>query len=61
MGSINIFKPLSTFLQPDPLINLINVDNFPSENIPEMLGIEPGAAGWEAIMPPLCYAAPVEQ
>ena len=31
MGSINIFKPLSTtFLKPAPLINLNNIDNFPS-------------------------------
>ena len=31
MGSIHILKPLSTFLQPVPLINLGNIDNFPSE------------------------------
>ena len=28
MGSLNILKPLSTFLQPLLLINLSNIDNF---------------------------------
>ena len=52
MGSIKIFKPLSTFFQP-MLINLCNFDNFSSE---KNLGIEPRATGWEASMLPLCYA-----
>ena len=58
MGPINIFKPLSTFLEPVLLINLSNIDHFSSEKASEKLGIKPGVAGWEAIMLPLCYAAP---
>ena len=41
MGSINFFKPVSTFLKPVLLINLSNFKNFSSE----------------ASMLPLCYAA----
>ena len=55
MGSINIFKPLSTFLLPAPLINLSKIDHFSFQIYFGMLGIKPGAAGWEASM---CYAAP---
>ena len=33
MGSANIFKPLSAFLQAAPLMNLSNIDNFLSEII----------------------------
>ena len=43
MGSINIFKPLSTFLQAVPLINPSNIDNFLLWKKLGMLGIEPGA------------------
>ena len=57
MGSIYIFKPLSTFLYPALLINLSNADNFSSEFVLETVGIEPWAAGWEASMLPLSYAA----
>ena len=48
MGLINILKPLSTFLYEAPLINLINIENFSSEEDWGMLGIEPRAAGREA-------------
>ena len=58
MGLIDIFKPLSTILKPAPLINLSNIDNFSSENFWEYWEIKPGAAGWEASVLPLCYAAP---
>ena len=47
MGLINIFKPLSTFLQPTLLINLSNIDNFSSDKNWGIAGIEPWAAGWE--------------
>ena len=57
MGLINIFKPLTTNLQPEQLIELSNIDNFSSEKITGILGFEPGTAGWEARMLPLCYAA----
>ena len=54
MGSINIFKPLSSYLQPAWSINFSNIEiNFLGMPI-----IEPRAAGWEARMQPLCYAAP---
>ena len=58
MGLINIFKPLSTFLLPAPLINLSNINNFSSEIILGMRGIKPWGAGWEASMLPQCNAAP---
>ena len=54
MGSIKIFKPLSTFLVPALLINL----HCSSDKFLGMLRFEPGAARREAIMLPLCYAAP---
>ena len=57
MGWINIFKLLSTFLYPAPLINLINIDNFYPEKISGTTGIKSGGAGGEASMLPLCYAA----
>ena len=41
-----------------PLINHSNIVNFSSEFFLETQGIKPGAAGWEASMLPLCYAAP---
>ena len=40
------------------MINLSNIDNFSSEKISGTLVIKPGAAGWEAKMLPLRYAAP---
>ena len=40
-----------------PLIHLSNIDNYSSEKVPGMPGIKPGAAGREASMLPLCYAA----
>ena len=57
MGSIHIFMTLSTFLKPEPLINLRNIDNYSSEFFGGTLGIELGAAGWVASMLPLSYAA----
>ena len=36
MGLINIFQPLSTILEPAPLINLGNIDDFSGK-----LGIKP--------------------
>ena len=50
MGSIDITKSLSTFLQPMPLINLGNSE-VDFSGTPR---IEPGASGWEARMLPLC-------
>ena len=41
MASIYMFKPLSTFLLPGPLINLSIIDNFSAEFFLGMLGIEP--------------------
>ena len=58
MGSINIFMPLSTYLEPALLMNLSNMDDFSSEKHLGTLENEPWAAGWEAIMLPLCYVAP---
>ena len=58
LGLINIFKLPSTFLKPALLIKLSNIDNVSSEKISGVLGIKPRAAGWEASMLPLCYAAP---
>ena len=43
MVLINLFKPLSTFLKPVPLINLSKVGNFSSWIF--LLGIELGVAG----------------
>ena len=57
MGSINIFKPMPTFLLPALLFNLNNINNISSEKISGMLGLKSGAAGWEASLP-LRYAAP---
>ena len=52
MGSINIFKPLSTFFYPAPLINLSNIDNLFSEKNSWMLAGEPGEA--ESVSIVLC-------
>ena len=52
MGSINISKPLSTFLKPAPLINLSNIKS----NFWECQ--ESNLALWEARILPLSYAAP---
>ena len=46
MCSINIFKPLSTFLLPVPLIDLNNTKNFSSEKISATLGAKPRGAGF---------------
>ena len=59
MAPINIFKPLSTFLSPAPMINLSDINNFSSEIFIGTVGIDPRVAGWEANMLPLCYAAPL--
>ena len=40
-------------------INLGNIKNFYRKNFLEMPRIEPGLAGWEAQMLPLCYADPL--
>ena len=40
------------------MINLSNIDNFFSVIFGGTIGIEPGAAGWEATMLPLCNVAP---
>ena len=48
MGSINSFKPLSTFFQPAPLIKLNNVDNFSSERKLGAVKSNPGQLGPEA-------------
>ena len=45
MGLINILKQPSTFFLAAPLVNLSNFDNFSSEKITGMPGIEPKAAG----------------
>ena len=50
------FKPLSTFIQPAPLINHSNINNFSSEKFSGMLGFQPWVAEWEASMLPLCFA-----
>ena len=55
MGSIYVFKPLSTFLYAAPLIN---IDNFFSGKFLVTLRIEQGAARCEASRQPLCYAPP---
>ena len=58
MGSIIIFKPLSTFLKPAPFINLSNIDSFTAEFFLEILGIEPWLVGEKQVCY-LCYAAPL--
>ena len=45
MGSITIFKPLSTFLQPVLLINLSNIDNFSFDKTLGSSGFKHGGAG----------------
>ena len=45
MGLINIFKIISTFFKPAPLINLSNIDNFFSDKLLRRQGIKPRAAG----------------
>ena len=56
MGLINSIKPLSTFLETAPLINLSNIDNFFLWNFLHMLGIKHRAAGRDASMLPLWCA-----
>ena len=51
MGLINIYSHR-------PLSSKQRYNNFSSEYFLGMLWKEPGAAGWEASMLPLCYAAP---
>ena len=51
MGSINIFKPLSTFLKPELLINLSNIENFSSEFFWERCKSNPGLLGEKQV----CY------
>ena len=48
MGSINIFKRLSTFLQAVPLINLGDIDSFFLLKKFWRLGIAPGQLGLKA-------------
>ena len=55
-GSIDIFK-LSTLLSAVDKLKQHH-KKFHHENSMGMLGIELGAAGWEAQTLPLCYAAP---
>ena len=50
--------PLSSYQR--PWFNLCNINNFSSEKKLGRLRIKPGAAGWEASMLPLCYAAPLD-
>ena len=57
MGSINIFKPLSTFFLPAPTINLRNIKN----KFSGMPRIKPMAAGSEARILPLCYCYPTPE
>ena len=59
MGSINIFKPLFTFLKAVPLINLSKVDIFYSESFLGNAGNQTqGSWIWKQVCKSLCYAAP---
>ena len=51
MGSIDFFKPLFTILEPAPLINLSNIDNFSSEYVWECWETNPGLLGEKQV----CY------
>ena len=56
MGSINIFKPLSTSFEPAQLINHSNINNFSSEIFWECKDSNPGLLGEKQV----CYLCAME-